>query len=233
MGISGRSRHPFRVFLLHSLPRSLSNSVRHDSLTYAAALAFFFLFAIFPLLIFLASLLAYLPVPNLFDQIVRLMSVVIPATAMGRVRMILSEILRTNVGLLSFGVVTAVWIASGGFNALIGVLDHIFEVRQSRPYWKQSLLALGLTLLIGVMVMVALLASLLGPLLWSLLPKVLGVHSLFVILWPYIQWTSVVVLLILALQITYLVAPSHHRPFFHRLPGPFSPSCSGLAFPIY
>ena len=41
---------------------------RHNYLTYAAALAFFFLLSLFPLLIFLASLLAYVPIPNLFGQ---------------------------------------------------------------------------------------------------------------------------------------------------------------------
>jgi membrane protein len=219
MRTSRRIHHGFRAIWVEIVPHSLAKFYQDDSLTYAAALAFFFLLSIFPLLIFLASALAYVPVPNLFTQIVQLMSLVIPNPAMGRIRTILAQILQTNAGLLSFGIVATVWIASSGFSALIGVLDRVFEVRQRRPYWKQSLLAVGLTMLIGVMVVVALLAGVLGPFLGSLLPKVLGVHSLFVILWPYLRWTCVVLFLILSLQIMYLVAPSHHQPFFSQMPG--------------
>jgi membrane protein len=208
-----------RAFLLEYLPNSLKKFYQHDSLTYGAALAFFFLLSIFPLLIFLASALAYIPVPDLFTQIVHLMSLVIPTNAMGRIRVILAEILQTNLGLLSFGIAGAIWIASAGFDALIGVLDRVFEVQHTRPYWKRRLLAVGLTLLIGVMVVLALLAGVLGPFLGSLLPKILGVHSLFLILWPYVRWTAIVLFLILSLQLMYMVAPSHRHTFLSQTPG--------------
>ena len=208
-----------RSFWSEALPHSLRKFYQDDSLTYGAALAFFFLLSMFPLLIFLASALAYIPIPDLFTHIVQLMSLVVPSNAMGRIRTILADVLQTNLGLLSFGIAGAIWIASTGFDALIGVLDKVFEVRQSRPYWKRRVLAVGLTLLIGVMVIAALLAGVTGPFLGSLLPRIFGVHSMFVILWPYIRWTLILLFLVLSLQIIYLVAPSRRESFLSQTPG--------------
>jgi membrane protein len=205
---------PFR-----SLPGALKHFYCHDALTYGAALAFFFLLSLFPLLIFLASALAYIPVPNLFDRMVDLMSLVMPTGAVGRVKIVLADILRTNLGLLSFGILGSIWVASLGFDAIINVLNLVFEVSRRRPYWKRRLLAVGLTALTGVMVVLAMLMGVLGPFVSSLLPKVLGVDSLFVVLWPYFRWLSILCSLVLALQIVYFLAPAERHSFASQTPG--------------
>lgn len=211
--------HPALGFLFRPLPGTVKNFFRHDGMTYAAALSFFFLLSMFPLLIFLASALAYVPVPNLFHRIVEAMSLVAPGNAMGRVRAVLADILKTNVGLLSFGIVGAVWVASLGFDAIINSMNLVYEVRHRRPYWKRRLLAVGLTMLTGAMVILALLLGVLGPLVGSLLPKVLGVDSLFVLLWPYARWGMILVSLVLALQIIYFLAPAQRMSFRSQTPG--------------
>lgn len=192
---------------------------RHDGLTYAGALAFFFLLSMFPLLIFLASALAYIPVPHLFDRLVHLMALVIPSSAMGRVKTVLADILSTNFGLLSFGILGSIWVASLGFDALINALDLVYEKSGHRSYWNRRLLAIELTVLTGVMVVVALLMGVLGPLVGSLLPKVMGVNSLFVHLWPWIRWVGMLALLVLALQIIYSLAPRDRLSFWSQMPG--------------
>lgn len=219
MRISTLIPHPRIRFHFRSLPGALKHLYLHDGLTYGAALAFFFLFSMFPLLIFLASILAYVPVPNLFDRILNLMSLVVPTSAMGRVEAVLADILRTNIGLLSFGIAGSIWVASLGYDAIINALNLVFEVRHRRPYWKRRLVAIGLTILTGVMVVVALLMGVLGPFVGSLLPKVLGVDSLFVILWPYIRWVSILCSLVLALQIIYFLAPCERMSFRSQTPG--------------
>lgn len=204
----------FRAF-----PGALRDFFRHDGLTYAAALAFFFLLSMFPLLIFLASALAYIPVPHLFDRLVRLMSLVIPSGAMGRVKTVLADILRTNVGLLSFGIVGSIWIASLGYDAAINALDLVYEKRSRRSYWNRRALAIELTILTGAMVVAALLIGVLGPIVGSLLPKVIGVNALFVHLWPWIRWVAILALLVLALQLLYCLAPRDRPPFWYQMPG--------------
>lgn len=219
MRVRKRSPRFWPRFALSCFPNALRNFYRNDSLTYAGALAFFFLLALFPLLIFLATALAYVPVPDLFQEVVNVMSLVVPTEAMGRVETVLSEVLRKDPGLLSFGILASIWIASAGFEAMINALNRVYEARQSRPYWKKRLLSLGLTVLIGGMVIVAVVAGLAGPLVRSLLPGVLGVDSLLVALWPYLQWVVILVFLGLAIQVIYFVGPNRKQSFREQIPG--------------
>ena len=108
---------------------------RNHYLTYAGALAFFFFLSVFPLLIFLSTVLAYIPIPRLFDQILEIMSKVVPRDGMGVVRGVLQDVLRTNGGILSVSILSAIFAASSGFSSLITVLNIAYDVR-GRPYWK-------------------------------------------------------------------------------------------------
>src|SRR5438270_2810012 len=90
----------------------------------AAGLSYYFLLSLFPLLILLSTLLGYLPVPKLFEQVMDFAARFVPGEAMGLVRKILESVLTPNrAGLLSLGVVGTLWSASGGFSAMIAALD--------------------------------------------------------------------------------------------------------------
>ncbi len=206
-------------FALSCFPNALKNFYRNDSLTYAGALAFFFLLALFPLLIFVATALAYVPAPDLFHEIVKVMSSIVPAEAMGRVETVLAEVLRKDPGLLSFGIVASIWIASAGFEAMINALDRVYEARQSRPYWKKRLLSLGLTVLIGGMIIAALVAGLVGPFFLSRLPASAGMNSSLVALWHFVRWAVILLFLALAIQILYFAGPNREQSFREQCPG--------------
>jgi membrane protein len=192
---------------------------RHNYLISAGALAFFFLLSLFPLLIFLASLLAYVPSPNLFDELLQIMAKVVPGDAMGAVRGALQDVLRTNPKLLSFSILLAVFAASGSFDSLISILNIAYDVPEGRPYWKRRLTALGLTLLTGVMVLLALVATVLGPQFGAWLAERAPVGQLFVISWPYIRWTFIIVLTVLSVEAIYFFAPNIQQRFYDQIPG--------------
>jgi len=192
---------------------------RHNYVTCGAALAFYFLMSVFPLLIFLASLLAYIPIPNLFDHALQIMARIVPADAMGVVRGVLKDVLHANPKLLSFSIVVSVFTASGGFDSLISILNIASDVPEGRPYWKRRLTALGLTLLTGLMVLLALLATALGPGFGSWLAERVTVGRLVVILWPYIRWTLIVGFTILTVETIYFFAPNVQQRFTDQIPG--------------
>ena len=187
-------RHPgnrqFSVSL-RRLRSALANTIRdfdrNDYLTQAAALAFFFLLSIFPLFIFLASLFAYVPIPNLFDQILEILAVAVPKNAMGVVTGVLQDVLQTNSELLSIGIAGAIFAASSGFTAMINVLNLAYDVREGRPYWKKRLVAIGLTLLTGIAAGVALVAIALGPQFGTWLASRAHVEWVFAAAWPSIR----------------------------------------------
>ena len=64
----------------------------------AAVLAYYFLFALFPALLFLTALLAFLPVPNLMDTLMGYVDRVLPATAAGRLEQTVAEVTQHRRG---------------------------------------------------------------------------------------------------------------------------------------
>jgi membrane protein len=188
-------------------------------MTYAAALAFFFLLSLFPLLIFLASWLAFVPIPNLFNQILEIMAKLVPGDAMGVVRGVLKDVLHSNSKLLSFSIAGAVFAASGGFASLITALNVAYDVKEGRPYWKKRLVAVGLTLLTGIMLTIVLAAVALGPHVGTWISKSLNISDAFFRTWPYMRWLLIGVFSILVIETIYFLAPNVKQRFRDQVPG--------------
>src|SRR3954470_1134990 len=130
----------------------------------AAGLAYYFFLSLFPLLIFMAAALSYIPLPNLFDQIMALMARFVPSQAMLMIEPVIKSVLRPpGTGLLSFGIIGTLWVASSGFASLTDALNIPYDVPETRPYGKTRSLAVALTLVVGALVAVGLGVTLLGP----------------------------------------------------------------------
>lgn len=211
-----------------ALVKTYNDFDRHNYLTYAAALAFIFLLSLFPLLIFLASLFAYIPIPDLFQQTLDIMAKIVPPDAMGVVRGVLKDVLHTNPKLVSFSIVGAVFAASGGFSSLIGLLNIAYDVPEGRPYWKTRLIAFGLTLLTGLMVVLALTMTVLGPDFGRWLAERFAIAGLFARLWPIIRWLLIAAFTVLSVEAIYFLAPNAKQPFRKQLPGALVAVCSWI-----
>ena len=212
-----------------ALVKTYNDFDRHNYLTYAAALAFIFLMSLFPLLIFLASVFAYIPIPNLFQETLDIMGKIVPADAMGVVRGVLKDVLRTNPKLLSFSIAGAVFAASSGFSSLIGLLNIAYDVPEGRPYWNTRLIAFGLTLLTGLMVVLVLTVTVLGPDFGSWLAGRFAIAHLFVALWPIIRWLLIAGFTVLSVEAIYFLAPNAKQSFRHQMPGAIVAVASWIA----
>src|SRR5439155_19227108 len=109
--------------LTHALTRTYSDIQNNHTMQMAAALSYYFVLSLFPALIFLSAILAYLPVPDLFNQALALMARFLPADAMGLVQRVLADVISPNKGTsFSLGGLGRLWPASGGFAAMIEAL---------------------------------------------------------------------------------------------------------------
>ena len=152
-------------------PSAFARAVRcsiHDvnanhTMALAAGLAYYFLLSLFPLFAVLASVLPYLPIPDLWDKALWTMARVVPADAMGVVRGVLKDVLQGHPRLLSIGILGTVWAASGGFCAMIEALNVAYDVPETRPWWRVRSLALGLTFLISSFFIISLALMIVGP----------------------------------------------------------------------
>lgn len=203
---------------------AVSNTYRDISnnhlLALAAGLSYYFFLSLFPALIFLAALLGYIPIPNLFDQLLSLMSKIVPPDAMGAVREVLKGVLSPpKSGLLSFGLITTIWASSGGFASLIESLNVAYDVAETRSYIRTRLLAVGLTFLVGGLGSVGILLSLLGPRFGVWINAHSNLDAIWLIVWPYLYWGCILLVVILAVELLYFLAPNVKQKFWATLPG--------------
>ncbi len=206
----------------NALIGTYGNVVRNHTLQMAAALAYYFVLSLFPALIFLSAVVAYLPVPDLFNQALALLARFLPADAMGLVQRVLADVISPNKGtFLSLGILGTLWAASGGFAAMIEALDIAYDVRDDRPFWKTRPLAVGLACLTGALLLIALSVMVVGPRFGEWLAGKVHLSRLFVLLWPFIHWTIAIGFTILAVEALYFLAPNVKQRLRATLPGAF------------
>jgi membrane protein len=189
---------------------------RNHTMAFAAALSYYFVLALFPFLILLSAVVARLPVPDFFGQVMGLISRVVPAASMGPLtNLIRNTILARHSRLLTFGVLFTLWSASSGFTALIDALNTAYDVPETRRYWKTRGLAIGLTFSVGCLLLTALGLLLVGPSLSAGLTEAFGMATL----WPYVRWAVAIACTVFAVELLYFVAPNMKQRFVSTFPG--------------
>jgi len=189
---------------------------KNHTMAFSAALAYYFVLALFPFLIFLSAIAAHLPLPDFFSQVMGLIARVVPAASMGPLRSLMkSTILSAHGRLLTFGILFTLWSASSGFTALIDALNTAYDVSETRRYWKTRGLAMLLTFSVGCLLIIALSLLLVGPGLSARLTEAFGLGDL----WPYVRWAVAIACTVLAVELLYFVAPNVKQKFLSTLPG--------------
>jgi membrane protein len=156
------SRSPLRsLWNLEGVPpqviaKNTWNAIFEDNLLgRSAELGFYFLFALFPTLFTACSVLglAARSAFNIYEHLLQYLSVVVPPSALGTVLEAFHQTTAAaSSGKLTFGLVAALWSASVGFVAIQESLNLVYRVKESRPYWKARLSAIGITFVLSVVI---------------------------------------------------------------------------------
>lgn len=188
--------------------------------SFAASLSYYFVMAFFPALIALAAIVAYLPIPNLFNTIISTIARVVPPESMGLIRYVVSDVITPSRGaLLSFGLVGTLWTCSSGFAEIIEALNVAYDIPETRSLWKTRLLAFELIFITGTLVTLAFAFMIVGPRFGEFLARYLGLSWAFAMIWPVLRYVLAVSFTIVAVVQLYLVAPNLKQRFASCLPG--------------
>lgn len=204
-----------------ALIRRLMHEIQEDNCLGAAAeLAYYFLFAMFPFFLFLTTLLGYLPIPDLMQRIMELLAAFLPGEAL----YLLQDHVRTIVtgqrgGLLSFGLLAALWTSSSAIAAIADTLNRAYGVKEERPYWKVRGLALLLTIGLSLFIIVSIVLLTFGPQIGGLLAAKLGLGSVFEAAWNLLRWPVILCLLSVVLAVLYYFAPDVEQEWKWITPG--------------
>src|SRR4028118_1409310 len=188
----------------------------------AGQLTYFFLLSFFPFLIFLVAL-AGLVLDDPESAVRRLISEsagFLPREAVELLVVYLDRTLRgTGSGVLVFGIVTTLWMGSAASISISKAANRAYSLEETRPFWKlrgtSVLLALGFTLLMAALSLVALGVEIFGG-------RLGGPQGSLLALWEVARWAVAFVVVTVALSVLYYLAPDARVPFKWITPGGFA-----------
>lgn len=199
-------------------------------------LAFFFLLSLFPLLIFLITLLPFLNIDE--SQVFLFIRDYAPASVYTLIHDTLQEILNNrNGGLLSVGVLATIWSASKGMNALTKALNRSYHVEETRSFLVARAMSVVFTIALIAVLVVALLLPVFGQQIGVLAFSYFGMEEGFLKLWGSLRWVIPPILIFLVFSALYWVVPNLKVRLKSAMPGALFATAgwilTSLAFSFY
>ncbi|HXG01846.1 MAG TPA: YihY/virulence factor BrkB family protein [Candidatus Binatia bacterium] len=186
----------------------------------AAALSFFFVLAMFPGLLFLTALFGLLQTPYLMETMLAYLARVMPGDSILLVSRILAEVRQgATAGLLSIGVLGALWSASSGMVSVMSALNVAYEVEDRRSWWHRRLIAIALTVGFSALILLTLILVVFGKPLASALGTRLGMAATVDWLWSLATWPIAVGATLAGITLVYYLAPAAGRRWHWITPG--------------
>lgn len=197
---------PFhRVFSL------FEEGVKRGSLmSRCAAVSFNFLLAVFPAIIFLFTLIPYIPVKGFQDQLLDILQEVMPDNVHAAVDQIIIDVVRHGrKGLLSIGFLSALYFSTNGVNSMITAFNKSLFVKESRTWIQQRLVSLVLTLILSFLILIAVNLIILSEVAIAKLRKLhLIERSWTVDLLTIGQWAVILALFFFTISFIYYLGPA-------------------------
>jgi membrane protein len=184
----------------------------------AAELAYFFLLALFPMLIFLLSVFSFLP--GLQEALIDWLDRVMPRDASRLVASWIENVASARSGrLLSLGLLGSLWAASYGIGAAVDALNTAYDIEEGRPFWKSRLMAIGLTIALSVFFVGGQVLIMFGDWLAACFAAWIGLGGGFTTLWRYVDYLIGLLMLTIGVGLIYHFAPNVKRKWRLVTPG--------------
>jgi len=180
----------------------------------AAQLSYYFLLALFPLLLVLINLLGYFAQEGtgFRNKLITYLAAVIPSTAVSLIKTTLDEISNSSgTGKVSLGLLAALWAASNGMGAISQTLNTVYNVKETRSWWKVRLVSVVLTVALAVLIIAALAIVLYGGTIGDALAARFGFTDFFTIAWAILQWPIALGFVLVTFNLIYDFAPNLSR----------------------
>jgi membrane protein len=210
---------------LVELLKRLVKEIQEDHLAaFAGNLTYKGLFALFPFLVFLLSLLGLFGAPDLLRNLIDQARVVLPSGAVNLLEDQLLGIAGSKAqGAFTLGAIVslllALWGVSGAFRSIMEAMNVMYEIEEERPFWKQLLISVFLSLGIAALLIIALVLVVFGPEISGAVADAVGLGSVFRIVWNIVQWPVLIFLVVFAFALVYYYAPDVEQRFKWISPG--------------
>ena len=212
------------------IQRTVKKTIADNCLGLSAQLAYYFFLSVFPALLVVVALTSLFP-RNLLDQMLDWFGSFTPPDVLGIVQAQIQLITKSgHTGLLTFGVLGALWSSSSAMNATIDTLNRAYGIREARPWWRKQSLAIVLTLIMSVFVLIAFTLVVAGPELAESIAARYGLGPFFAWTWKLLRWPVAFLLISEGFAFVYYLAPDAEQRWSWILPG--AHLATGLWLPI-
>jgi membrane protein len=208
------SRYKKRSFI-----KSLFFRYIDDEITaMASQLAYSLLLSFFPFLILLMTLIGHSSIRS--EEVLIALSTILPNDIMKLITSTVVEVVETRRSdLLSISMITTIWTASNGFNAVIRGLNRAYDEKEKRPYWKVQLTALLCTIGLVLIIITALALLVFGELGVRLLVKKLNFAPSVEFIIDLGRYSAGLIVMILVFTAVYRYTPSKRLNWHETIPG--------------
>ena len=219
------------------IKRTIGQISKDNVLGLAAQLSFYLLLALVPAILFLVALSSFFP-GHMVEQLIAQLSGVAPPAMVDLLRAQLQSIAEGQQGgLLTFGVLMALWSSSAAIVGAIDAMNRVYDIEEGRPWWRVRLTAISLTLALAALVIISMGLVIAGPVLAEWMAAHFGLGPVFEWSWKIVQWPLVVVLITVGLGLLNYYGPDAEQDWQWITPGALLATLlwliASLAFRLY
>jgi len=201
---------------LYDVTRFFVKGISNGYITHrAAAISFSFFLAIFPFLIFLFTIIPFVPITNFQTYLLDVVQSFIPETAYETVKETIIDIVtRPRSSLLILNFILTLYFSTNGVNSLIEAFNNSSQDIETRSTVKQYLISILLVLIISFLLIIAIgLISFGSGILRALMPHSISETKIFLYILELLRWIIVLGVLLLAISFIYYLAPARRTDF--------------------
>jgi membrane protein len=181
----------------------------------ASSVAFYFLLALFPGIIFFFTLIPYIPIDNFQEILFNNLRQVMPETAFSFLQGAIADIIRTErVDLLSVGFILAFLFSTNGVHALAKTFDKSHDLFRKRSFIAQRLTDIKLTAVLFFLLVLAVAFIVMGNQLINFILNTVNVISAWqILLLNLFRWVIILLVFFLGISFIYYYAPATRKKF--------------------
>ena len=123
--------------------------------TRASGIAYSFFMAIFPFLLFIFTLILYIPLDGFQEGLLSIITDVLPPKTYDLIGPVIEDIIKNQYsGLLSFGFIVSLFLMANGVNAIFGGFEYSYHIKEVRNVFRAYFIAVLVSLIIVVFLII-------------------------------------------------------------------------------
>jgi membrane protein len=201
-----------------TLKRTAKEFQDDQLMDWAAALAYYSILSVFPLLlVFVALVGVFGQYPQTVNALIDIVRQVAPGSAADTVQRAITGVVRNKGGagaLLGFGLIAALWSASGYVGAFMRATNAVYDVEEGRPFWKLRPFQLAITVVLVILLALLAIGFVVSGSVARAVGDAIGVGHTAVTIWNVVKWPVMLLAATFMVALLTYVGPNVRQPKF-------------------